>query len=48
MNISFHCFADDAQKRYWSIVARLRFVLLFKDGCYVGFFQEEGKYPSER
>ena len=38
MYAPFHCFADDAQKRYWSIVARLRFVVLFKDGCYVGFF----------
>ena len=38
MYAPFHCFADDAQKRYWSIVARLRFVVRFKDG----------KHPSER
>ena len=26
---SFHLFADDAQKRYWSIIARLIFVVFF-------------------
>ena len=49
MYTSFHCFGNDDQKRYWSIIARLRIVFLFKDGCYVGvFFQEEEKYLCER
>ena len=38
MYTSFHCFVYDAQKKYWFIVAGLRFVVLFKDG----------KHPSER
>ena len=49
MYTSFLCFADDAQKRYWSVLARLRLVVLFKDVCVkLASFQEEGKYPSER
>ena len=41
MYTSFHYFGNDDQKRYWSIIARLRIVFLFKDGCYVGFFSRK-------
>ena len=44
---TFHCFADDAQKIYWSVIASLN-VALFELGCYVDFSPGRGKYPSER
>ena len=48
MYISFHCFACDAQKRYLAIIGCKGFIVFFKDGCYVGFYHEEGQYPCER
>ena len=35
MYTSLHCFADDAQMRYRSIIAWKRYVVLIKDVCYI-------------